>query len=291
MLASGVAVRHKWANLLMFQAYMAAACGLAACPTPRQPEKAQRRVDFAKGLLKEGNLPAAEKELREAQAMDPRNDEAWFVHGHIYVVRAATNVSLAEYENCVTGEQATELRKQTDDYLRIAEEKLAHATKLSPDYGDAWMNRGVVAILGADWDKAIEHETKALENLSRLSSEANARGNLGWALYKKGEHLKAGTELLQALQRDPGYCLGSYRLAEVFFKQVKFDEAYERVKVFAGGGICEKYPILEAFYLGGQISLRLGDEAAARQWFDACVERAPKACVAEKCETAAGKLP
>jgi type IV pilus assembly protein PilF len=168
------------------------------------------------------------------------------------------------------------------------------AVKLAPDYGEAWMNWGVVALHDAQWDKAVEYSTKALANGARLVSEPLARTNLGWAYYKDGDLSHATTELLQALQLEPNYCLARYRLAQVYFDRERFDEAAELLTVYQAAEqgkppLCAR-PVLEALYLGGQNSLRNHDIESAVQWFQQCIEAAPRSCVAHQCEKALGEL-
>src|SRR5687767_1487150 len=108
-----------------------------ACPTPHDPQRSQNRVEIAKGLIQENNLAAAESEIKKAQALNPRNEEAFYVHGFIHTMWAAEKVTIAEYQNCLAGSEAVTLRDATNEHMRQAETKFRRATELAGDYGDA----------------------------------------------------------------------------------------------------------------------------------------------------------
>jgi Tfp pilus assembly protein PilF len=263
------------------------------CPAPRDLQRSQTHVDLAKDLLGKGQDTAAETELKKAIAFDRRNEEAFLVYGLVYLIRAAHTENLIERENCLGGAEADGLRKDSDEYMRVAEQHFERATTLAPDYGEAWMDRAVVAMHFRDWDRAIELCKRALENASRLQSEALARTNLGWALHQKKEFARATTELLQAVQLTPNLCLAHFRLARVLFDRERFEEASDELSPFAPlttGEHAPCAPVLEALYLGGQASLRNHDIQAAVPWFQQCIEAAPRSCMAKQCEAALSEL-
>ncbi len=271
---------------------------LGACPKPRETQRSQTHVDLAKDLLSKGQDTAAETELKKAIAFDSHNEEAFLVYGLVYLIRAAHTENLVERENCLDGAEAETLRKDADEAMRRAAKHFEHATALAVDYGEAWMNRAVVAMHFGDWDKAVGFCRKSLENAGRLQSEALARTNLGWALHQQRDTARATTELLQAVQLTPNLCLAHFRLALVFFARDRFEEATEQLVGFAptdqGEGVAPAKaacaPVLEALYLGGQASLRNHDIQSAVPWFQQCVEAAPRSCVARQCETALSEL-
>jgi Tfp pilus assembly protein PilF len=269
---------------------------LAACPAKRDTSRARTYLDLAKDLLGKGQDTAAEAEVKKAIALDPDNEEAYVVHGLIYVVRAAHTRDLVERENCLAGPEADGLQKDADDAMRVAVEKFTRATELAPDYGEAWLDRAVAAIHFGDWELAISNCRKALEHTARVQSEPLVRANLGWALYHRKEMARATTELLQAVQTDPRLCVARYRLASVLFARDLHDEAADQLAYFlpavlAAGkpSVCAP-PVLEALYLGGQNSLRTRDLESAVAWFQQCIEAAPRSCVARKCKSALAEL-
>lgn len=266
-----------------------------ACPKPRDVQKSRNRVDLALDLLSKGDDVGAEGEIKKAVAFDAGNEEAYNVWGMIYVKRAADKTTLVEYLNCLEGIEGEVLRTERDEAVRTAESKFKQAVRLAPDYGDAWQNLGWTALHFHDYDKAIEYETKALESIARLpiQSELLARINLGWAYVGKQKYLEAATEFLQALQKDPSHCLAIYRLAVVLFKREQFGDAAERLRVFfprddEKGAHCP--PVVEAFHLAGQTSMRLREHEDARTAFETCLAAAPRSCLAKQCKKALSEL-
>lgn len=267
-------------------AYLLAFCvALGACPgRTREPEKSQKRVDLAADLLAQGQDAAAESEIRKALAFDPENEEAYLVLGLIHTARAQRNVMLIEYDDCQKGTIGEGLRREADEHMRQAEQSFAKATELAPDYGEAWQNRAVVASYFKDWPKAVEFGTRALANLARLKNEALARANLGWAFYHQRDYTRASTELLQATQREVGFCLGNYRLAAVLFDRGEPAAAIERIEPFLDDP--RSCPIQEMQYLAGQAYLRVHQRERAAQAFQRCLDLGRKSCLAPKCERA-----
>jgi Tfp pilus assembly protein PilF len=265
---------------------LASASLLVGCPGhTRDVRRAETRNDLAKDLLTKGDLSAAETEIKKALAYDPENEEAYLLWGLVEISRAKKQIELVERSDCLDGVDAEALRGQADEHMRAADKHLAKATELAPDYGEAWQNRGAIALYFQDWDKAIEHENKALANLARLTSEMLARANLGWAHFKKQELVPATTSLLEATQGTQYMCLGNYRLAEIYFARGELEDAYERLRpVLDDPKICP--PLQEAQYLGGQVFMRLHDAESAERVFNQCISMAPKSCQARECDKA-----
>lgn len=268
----------------------------SACPRMVEVQKSQTRVDLALDLLTKGEDVAAEAEIKRALAFNPRNEEAYNVWGKIYVRRAAAKQSLAEYDGCLDGLEGDVLRKERDEHMHVAEDKFRRATLLASDYGDAWQNLGAVAVHFKDWKQAILHERKALAQIGRLpvQSELLARANLGWAYLGEERQGEAATTLMEALQKDPSFCLGTYRLAAVLKERGEWEDAAKRLAGFfppaSGTGQPSCPALLEAFHLAGQVYLRLEDVNAARTAFGRCSEAAPKSCLARQCGAALREL-
>jgi len=290
-----IAHTGKWPNLLLNSAQIRSVPALATlalvagCGASRDTVRAQNRLDLAKDLLGKGETIGAESEARHALEFDARSEEAHNLLGLVYVTRARNDSQLMERADCLSVADASALRAESDEFMRKAAQEFATATEFAPDYGEAWENRGVVAMYFHDWDKAIEHEQQALAHLERLDSAPLARANLGWAFFQKQDYLHAMTELLQANQGAQYFCLGKYRLASVQFARNEFDRAAETLApMFANDKLCP--PIQEAHYLGGQTFLRLHDRDAAARAFRACVETAPKSCQAAECKKALAEV-
>lgn len=276
----------KYLNSL---AFLVACAALVACGGPvRDVQKSQNRIDLAKELLAKGQDAAAETEAKKALAYDPRNEDAENLLGLVFVVRAQRHVSLIEKEDCLSGIEADALRSEADDGMRLAAAHFERAVVLAPDFGEAWQNRAVVAMYFRDWDQAVEYTRAALANLARLASEPLTRANLGWAYFQRQDYVHAATELLQAVQRQPNFCLGSYRLSTILFERREYENVIERLAAFTENPrLC---PLQEIFYLGGQTFLRTHDAESAVRAFETCVGMAPKSCQARQCRKALAEL-
>jgi tetratricopeptide (TPR) repeat protein len=245
---------------------------------------------LAKDWLGKGQDQAAEAEVKKALVFDPNNEEAHLVYGFVYLMRAIRNTALMERDNCLVEAERAPLAEQVDGAMRAAGEHFDSARKLAPDYGEAWMNRGVVAMHFGDWHAAIGFLGESLRNGARLTSEALARANLGWAEFHNDDLALAKTELLRATQLMPNLCLARYRLGEVLFAQGGFEEALSELEPFGVDGASPDdastmrcRPVLEAFELAGRASVRIGDLEGAVTWYERCAEAAPRSCLAKTC--------
>lgn len=258
--------------------------GCACAPPPRQTGKSHKRVDLGKDLMARGQDAAAETELKKALIYDPKNEEAANLLGLVYMLRANRNINLVEYEDCRDDTVGHGLRNEADDYMRTADQFFEQAIKIAETYGEAWQNRAVVAMYFKDWSQAVRFSESALSHLARLTSEPLARANLGWSYHKRGDHVRARRELLQAMQREPTFCLGAYRLAQVFFDVGDIDDARERIESFLEDP--RQCPLQQAQYLGSQLFLRVNRRPDAKKALATCIQMAPKSCKARECATA-----
>jgi Tfp pilus assembly protein PilF len=259
---------------------------MTGCGSARDTTKAETRLDLARDLLARGEVSGAEAEAKKALGYDSRSEEAHNLLGLVRLLRAQQNNQLAEKADCLKGSDAEALRLQSDQEMHAAEGSFRKAVELAPDYGEAWNNRAVVAMYFHDWEKAADFEQKALEHLERLENPPLARANLGWAYYQKQDFVHAVTELLQANQQVTRFfCLGKYRLAEVYFARKEFEQAAEAVRpMLDDPKLCP--PLQEAAYVGAQSFIRLHDLGTAKKALQACVDMAPKSCQARECRKA-----
>ena len=266
------------------------ASGAAGCGAPqRRTESSQKRVDLGRDLLARQEYGAAETELKKALDLDPKNEEALNWLGIVYLVRAERTVALVEDDDCRSDSLGEQIRREADDWMRQAKTYFKEATGLAPDFGEAWQNRAVVSMYFKDWNEAIEYEQNALARLGRLQNESVARANLGWCYYHKGDLVRAERELLQAMQGEPTFCLGAYRLAQVLFDQSEYDDALARLELFAADAkIC---PLQEVQYLMAQLYLRKHQSGEARGALERCISMAPKSCVAQRCQATPKGVP
>src|SRR5215831_8507458 len=147
-----------------------AICGLAGCAARDEGElaKSSTRLDLAKDFLRKHQLEAADTECNRALAFNPANDEAYNIRGLIAMIRALDTQRTLEVDGCLTGVDLDATQRDLDGFLRKADQDFAAAAKLSPEYGEAWSNRGVVRNLLEDYPAAAEYLTQALSNPVRL---------------------------------------------------------------------------------------------------------------------------
>ncbi len=260
---------------------IATGAGCAACVKPEgDPKKSETRLALARDFLSKNELEAAETEANKAIAYLNTNDEAYNVRGLVHYLRAMGTFKLVEIEDCLTGVDAEALRTDLDAHLAKADADFRKAGELSPDFGEAWSNRGVVANLLGEHDRAIEHLTGALSNPARLVNPGLTRAHLGWSYFQKGDQVSAAKELRQALQFQPGMCVASYRLGRVYFAREEWEKAAEQFQEVSDQSACQ---LQEAalYLMKARLEQGLSDDARAAR--DACLKLSPKSCAAAQC--------
>lgn len=269
----------NWSKPLVFLVTLAAAGGATCGGQQIDRKRSATRLELGKDFLQHGKLDAAEQEARRSLDYDPSNERAHNVLGLIDLLRGMRNFRLLEVDDCLTGVDAQALRRELNQQLTKAEGHFAQAVKLAPDYGEAWSNRGVVAIHLHQHDRAVKYFTEALQYPNRLLNIALTRGWLGWAYFQKKDYPSAAKELLQSLQFQPKMCVSTYRLGRVYFANKEWNKALEKFREVASQPKC---PIQEAhlYLMKTFIQLGTGNLDGAR---DACVRLAPKSCVAVRC--------
>lgn len=263
----------------MTRVVLAAAVAACAGTQKRDPDRAERQyllgVDyFGKGL----DGPALEETMK-ALEFDPENAEAHNLLGLIFLRQGLGALSLAQVARCLDGPAEKDQRAEADEKMGRARKEFEAAARLQENYSEAHANLSAVAIHFKEYDAAIAEGRRALSNILYRQPHV-AYGNVGWAFYKKGDLPRAARELRQSVFHEPQFCVGHYRLAQVYYDQKEIDPAIEHLdRVVALG--C---PIQEAFHLAGMAHALRRDADRARQALGKCVEIAPKSCEARLCE-------
>jgi Tfp pilus assembly protein PilF len=270
---------------------LSAVCvGLAGCGgqrVERNAGKSATRLDLAKDFLRKHQLEAAEGESNRALALNPGNDEAYVVRGLVHMVRAIDTQRTLEIDGCLTGIDAEATHRDLDANLQKAAADFAEATKLSPDYGEAWSNRGVVQSLLEDYPAAEGYFRRALENPMRLDSPGLTRAHLGWALFHQKREVEAAKELRQAVQFQPNMCVATYRLARVYFAREEWEKAAELFQTASDDPSCGSQ---EASLYLMKTRMHQGLIDDARRARDACLKISPRSCIASQCRADGGAL-
>lgn len=262
--------------------------GCASCAkTEADIEKSQKWLDIAKDSLAKRQLEAAENEVNKALAFNNANDEAYNVRGLISMVRAYETTRTLEIDACLTGLDAEATRVDLDKQLEKADADFASAIKTTPDYGEAWSNRGVVHILLEDYAQAAELMAKALEYPMRLIDPAVTRAGLGWALFHQQKYVEAAKELRAVMQFKPKWCIATYRLGRVYFAREEWEKAAESFEMASDDASCGSQ---EASLYLMKTRMQQGLVGDARNARDACLKISPQSCIAAQCRADGGAL-
>lgn len=278
-------LRNNRGLLAILTLVCAASCGGAQ--PPRSAAKSATRLDLAKDFLRKHQLEAAEAEANRALALDPDSEEAYLVRGLVHIVRAIDTQRTLEIDTCLTGLDAEATQRDLDANLRKADSDFAAAAKLTPDYGEAWSNRGVVHSLLEDYAAAEQFFRRALENPMRLDSPGLTRAHLGWALFHQRRDVDAAKELRQAVQFQPNMCVATYRLARVYFAREEWEKAAELFQTASDDPSCGSQ---EASLYLMKTRMHQGLIEDARRARDACLRLSPQSCIASQCRADGGAL-
>jgi Tfp pilus assembly protein PilF len=250
-------------------------------------EKSSKRLDIAKDFLRKNELEAAEAECNKAIAYNTNNDEAYVVRGLVSMVRAYEARRSMEIESCLTGLDAEATDRDLQTFLAKADVDFKQAALVTPEYGEAWANRGIVHNLMTDFDSAADYLGKALENPMRLMNPSLTRAHLGWSLFNQDKLVDAAKELRTAIQFQPKMCVATYRLGRVYFAREEWEKAAELFQTVSEDPSCGSQ---EASYYLMRTRLQQGLVSEARNARTACLKISPKSCIATKCRADGGSL-
>ncbi len=255
---------------------------LASCGVHDEQDAARsaKRLDIAKDFLQKHELEAAENECNKAIALNKGNDEAYVVRGLVAMLRAIDTQRTMEIDNCLTGLDLEATQKDLDTHLHRADLDFEKAVAISPEYGEAWANRGVIHNLLEDYGNAAGFLSKALENPTRLTNPALTRAHLGWSFFNQQKLVDAAKELRQAIQFQPNMCVATYRLARVYFAREEWEKAAELFQTASDDPSCGSQ---EASYYLMKTRMQQGLATEAKAARDACLKISPKSCIASQC--------
>jgi Tfp pilus assembly protein PilF len=250
-------------------------------------EKSSKRLDIAKDFLRKNELEAAEAECNKAIAYNTHNDEAFVVRGLVSMVRAYEAKRSMEIESCLTGLDAEATDRDLQTFLAKADVDFEQAALVTPEYGEAWANRGIVHNLMTDFDSAADYLGKALQNPMRLMNPSLTRAHLGWSLFNQEKLVDAAKELRTAIQFQPKMCVATYRLGRVYFAREEWEKAAELFQTVSEDPSCGSQ---EASYYLMRTRLQQGLVSEAKSARAACLKISPKSCIATKCRADGGSL-
>ena len=267
------------ANLCVSLAILSAGCALVP-DTNHDKKKSVDRLDIAKDYLHKHQLEAAESECDKAIAFDKHNDEAYLVRGLVDMVRSVDTQRTMEVESCLTGVDRDATERDLQMTLVKAGQSFELAAKVTPDYGEAWADLGVVRSLQENYGEATKLFQRALESPMRLDNPGLTRAHLGWALFHQKDYVDAAKELRQAKQFQPKMCVATYRLARVYFAREEWEKAAELFQTASDDPSCGSQ---EASYYLMKTRMQQGLVTEAQQARDACLRISPTSCIAMEC--------
>ena len=228
----------------LFFSFVSATC------TNQVSEKVRKKsllhLELSQNYMKEGDLVSARREGILSVETDPTNVEAHYILSFVFV-------QLKDWDNA-------------EKYARLA-------IKHSKNYPEAENLLGTILIQAGDLDEAIEVLTEVSEDFMYQTPHL-ALGNLGLAYIKKGEHELALEVLKRAVQLQPLFCLGFYRIGLVYSKMERYKDALESLQksidIEYKFGDCKM--LQEPYVLIGDIRMKLKTYDAAIDSFRKCLE-------------------
>ncbi len=234
---------------------MGASCGQRVTDAERR--QANNRARLAASMMLEGELASALREARQSVELDPTCIDCRLTLATVYAAR---------------------------DELPRAEEEYREVLRRDPGNPFAQNNLASVYMnMGRPTD-AIPLAREASEN-EDYTGRHLAFYNLGWALLEQEEYAPALEALGRALREVPRMCVAHFRIAEVYFRQRQFEQAFSHLE-HAIEEQEEPYEsptseqprhrncseMADAQHLLGLTLLALGNDEEAREAFQRCLE-------------------
>lgn len=164
-----------------------------------------------------------------------------------------------------------------------SDDAIAHfrrALELRPNFSEAKVNLGVVLSQQSRYDEAIKLFEEALNDM-RYPTPYFAEGNLGWALYKKGNLTEAIDHIRSAVTMEPKFCQGYRNLGLIEGDNGHLEQACQHFAAYR-----EHCPdVAEAYYREGSCLAKLGHREAAKQALASCESKSGNASLKNDCRT------
>jgi tetratricopeptide (TPR) repeat protein len=230
----------------------------------------------------------AKVQLDAALKLDPEHADSHYLVGVIYLQEGKTIENALTYDRCLQDASAGLQRERARELHGQARTAFTRAAELyregSAGRGRAQNSLAAISLYFEDHGRAVE-EAKGALAAQFYPERFSALANLGWAYYGQGDLVQAMTELRQALLLNEDYCVGHYRLAQVYLDAGMDAEAADEAIKAVANPMC---PIQDAFRVAGISHLRLGRTQEGAQALQSCVELAPRSCLASECAALVG---
>ena len=250
---------------------------------------ADKHYDVAVGSFHNAMFEDAKLQLDRALRADPEHADSHYLQGVLLLNEGKSIVDAIEIEQCLVDAAADHQRSRAEELHRKAGQAFERAAKLYEEgaagRGRALNSLAVVSLFFHQPERASQHARDALEQ-QFYTDRYSALSNMGWAHYRSGDAIAATAELRQAILINPDYCVGHYRLAQVYLDSGLPEQALEHAQAVVDSPRC---PIQDAHRILGVARLRLGQDEGAAHAFQACVDVAPRSCLARDCKRLAGE--
>ena len=244
--------------------------GLAACSSPgtkkpsdASPERNQALAEATRNVgeayLSGGNLLAALRELKKAEALYPDDHITQFDLGLTYYYR---------------------------DRYDQAIEHLQRAIRLKPDYAPAINTLGNTYSAMGQWDKAIETYEKIIED-AFYGTPHFALSNMGVAYYHKKDYAQAEHYFLEALRLNPDFINALAGIGTMYIDQGRYNEAVVKL----GRAVRKDPKVGKLHFELGRAYRGQGDIVQARAEFTKAAELAPDTPLAADAQKELQKIP
>ncbi|WP_223633845.1 social motility TPR repeat lipoprotein Tgl [Corallococcus sp. EGB] len=226
-----------------FLAFALASAGCAHVPTEKERRSSEIHYDLGVQAQQHGAVQDALAEYQKALEQNPDNPEAHNAVGLLL------HLSFRRLD-----EAASHYEK---------------ALKLRPTFSDARTNLGNLRLDQERYDDAIKLYEESLNDM-QYRYGFSAQGNLGWALYKKGDTVNAVQNIKAAVTTNPEFCLGYKNLGIIYDETGKTEEACRQFAHYR-----EKCPdVAEAYQREGVCQAKLGRVEEAKKAFATCESKA-----------------
>ena len=275
---------------------VAAVSGCATSPDAKPRSKtnaekssrADKHYDVAVGSFHNGMFEDAKIQIDKALQEDPQHADSHYLQGVLLLNEGKSIVDAIEIQQCLLDDAADQQRVRAETLHRDAGQAFERAAGAYPEgasgRGRALNSMSVVSLYFHETDRAVSAAEEALAE-QFYTDRYSALSNLGWAQYLAGDSISATASLRQAVLINPTYCVGHYRLSQVYLDSGLDQQAFDHARQVLDNPQC---PIQDAWRIAGVAQMRLGDEQGAAQALQSCVELAPRSCQAEDCRRLLG---
>jgi tetratricopeptide (TPR) repeat protein len=212
-------------------------------PTEQEQQGALIHHDLGVQAIQSGNVQGALREFQIALELDPNLAEAH------YAIGTLLHLSFSRREQAI--------------------EHFNKALAIRPNYSEARANLANVYLDLGQYDRAIALYREVLSDVL-YPTPYIAQGNLGWALYKKGDTRGALENIRGALIANPKFCQGYRNLGIIYRDQGNFEDACQEFSKYEQA--CPD--AADAYYEEGKCLTKRGRREAAMQAFAQCQAKA-----------------